>query len=798
MRVLVDCQSLQTGSSNRGIGRYVRGMIKGLVELNKDNLDLMLLIDGSRQVSACAIYQEFKSYNVKFLYWYSATLSSLSAFGANNSELNSGLLYEAAVLNSEADILLVGSIFEGNGETFCLPLEKLYRKIKIATICYDFIPFQEVESSSSEYRYWYDRCLNRLHLSSILLCISDFTKTLANLVVPDVPAVNVSGGIDFTIFNSQKDKRVDSQNFINEVGINAPFILYSGGGDKRKNVDLLLQTFIRYCQNELKNFQLVLVMGGHAPAVARFKKLVSSLGLQGRIKILGYIADAQLVFLYRNCFLFVFPSLSEGLGFSVLEAMACGAPVIASNSTSLPEVYGYKDGEFNPTSSDELGSLLIKASQDNNFYQELLRHSKRHVLAFTWQHTASSVLSALNHLCQESKTVKVPFVSVDDIVARAKVRSQSEREYEALAQAIVSQYYKRIYIDITGIVKTKYLTGIQRVVWKISQYIQGLLPDNYEAVFVSLDHGHFCLYDQEGDTWVNKGLINPKPKDVFLCLDLNANLPYMDSFFSQLRERNVSIVTVVYDLVYELYPEVVGGDVALLSKWLQYIVSVSDRILCISRSVKNELENWCRHHGKKTENIDYFYLGCDILSNSSEWLKNKNQDGIRRFVAVSTVEPRKGYDLLLDAFENLFDCYDIELHIVGKKGWKVESLCERIETSRYFNKKLFWHQHATDQELVQILSNSDVYINASIYEGFGLPVVEATQFALPLFLRDISVFRELAGDFASYFKTDQELEELIRTFLKSPESFSPMPMSRVMTWEESVAHLVNKVLTYSA
>ena len=798
MKILIDCQALQTASSSRGIGRYVRGVIKGLTQLNENKFELILLVDGSRSVTAQEIYQEYKSYNVKFLYWYSATLSSLPAWGANNAEFNSDLLYEAAVINSHSDILLIGSVFEGANETFCLPIEKLVGKIKLATVCYDFIPFQELNNLSIEEKYWYGRCLNRLNLCSVLLCISEYTKSIANLVFPDIPAVNVSGGVDEDVFNCRRTNNIGAndsdEKFINEIGIDRPFFLYAGGGDSRKNVDFLFHTFVKLCTNELKDFQLVLVMGSHLPAADKFSGLVSSLGLQSRIKVLRYITNDQLVCLYRNCFLFVFPSLAEGLGFSVLEAMSCGAPVISSNSTSLPEVHGFSEGEFSPDNSDELSNLLVKVTQDSQFYKELKQHGQEHVRLFTWKNTASLIFSALEHLDSKNIQIVEDHIGVKDIVERAKIRPQTEIEYEALAQAIASQFYRRIYIDITETIKQKRVTGIQRVVLKILKYIEKLLPENWEAVFVVLKEGTFYLYERESDNWVSRGLINPKPSDVFLCLDLNIGLSTAKDFFMRLKNKGVKVVSVVYDLVYELHPEVVGCDAALLQEWLQYVTTISDRVLCISKSVKNELEEWARRHkGMLKGDLDYFYLCCDILTNTHDLVKSKTQDGRFCFVCISTVEPRKGYDLVLDAFEVLFDSYDIELHIVGKKGWKVEDLCKRIEHSKHFNKKLFWHSHASDQELVQILSSSDAYINASIYEGFGLPIVEATQFRLPLFLRNIHVFKELAGIHARYFNTAQDLVELVKTFIKSPQSFVPMPLNNIITWEESVRQLIRKI-----
>ena len=128
MIILIDCQALQTSSVYRGIGRYCHDLIDCLSSHKPDELEIALLIDGSRQATAAKIYNDFKDRKIKFIYWYSASLSSLSATQVNNAEINSDLLYEAAVINSGADILFIGSLFEGLAETFCLPLERLHGK----------------------------------------------------------------------------------------------------------------------------------------------------------------------------------------------------------------------------------------------------------------------------------------------------------------------------------------------------------------------------------------------------------------------------------------------------------------------------------------------------------------------------------------------------------------------------------------------------------------------------------------------------------------------------------------------
>ena len=794
MKILIDCQALQTGSVYRGIGRYCHDLIDCLSSHKPDELQIALLIDGSRQATAAKIYNDFKDRKIKFIYWYSASLSSLSATQVNNAEINSDLLYEAAVINSGADILFIGSLFEGLAETFCLPLERLHGKIKIASICYDFIPFAEISSQSTECRYWYTRCLMRLRQCDLLLSISDYTKRQAERLL-GIKTINISGGVDLDTFSTTSCDQAEEESFLASQNINKSYFLYAGGLDERKNVEFLVDAFSELIQDNLMTeFQLVIVSGNNVHKKNVLLDRVSKIGKGNKIRVLGYVTDKELAILYRNAYMFVFPSLEEGLGMPVLEAMASGIPVLSSNTSSLPEIHGMSEGQFSPRDKESLKELLLRSKDDQSFYKKLSEHCRQHVRLFTWSETVRRVCSALKSLYStKCNQINRDRISLDQVLAQFSLRKQTQEERLCFAQAVTSQFFRRIYIDVTGVVSRDYLSGIQRVVRRLSDTLPNCVPEDYEVVYIGLDKGEFYSYKYENGHWFKQSKINPKPFDIVLFLDLNIELPYMEAFISSLKSRGVIVSTIVYDLVYELYPETVAaGNVEPLRDWLNYITEISDCIICISKSVRDELISWCGAHNKNNKQISFFHLASDIEKLENINVSKSNAIGGKvRFIAVSTIEPRKGYDLLLRAFERVFSLNtSLELHIVGNKGWNVEHLCDNIKKSQYYNKQLFWYDGAGDEKLLELMSCADAYVNASIYEGFGLPVVEAVKYNLPLFLRDIPVFKELAGNFASYFSTDDDLVKLIQRFINNPTQFAPMPSNLAITWSQSAEWLI--------
>ena len=101
------------------------------------------------------------------------------------------------------------------------------------------------------------------------------------------------------------------------------------------------------------------------------------------VVLTGYVEDADLVKLYNSCSLFVFPSLHEGFGIPPLEAMLCGAPVIAANAASLPEVIGREDALFDPQSVTSIRDKLQRTLTDAAFRASLIAHGQVHAKTFS-------------------------------------------------------------------------------------------------------------------------------------------------------------------------------------------------------------------------------------------------------------------------------------------------------------------------------------------------------------------------------------------------------------------------------
>ena len=169
-----------------------------------------------------------------------------------------------------------------------------------------------------------------------------------------------------------------------ETRATEPYFLYVGNLEPRKNLERLIEAFARMPQKE---HRLVIVgnrwyHGGAAEQKAR------ALGLNGRVKFLGYVPREDLPGLFSGATALVYPSLLEGFGLPIVEAMACGAPVITSNNSSMKEVAKDAAVLVDPRNVREMTDALVRVAEDEGLRKELSRRGLLRAKEFSWERTA--------------------------------------------------------------------------------------------------------------------------------------------------------------------------------------------------------------------------------------------------------------------------------------------------------------------------------------------------------------------------------------------------------------------------
>lgn len=188
------------------------------------------------------------------------------------------------------------------------------------------------------------------------------------------------------------------------LGIAGDFLLFVGTIEPRKNLQTLLRAFAEILREDasLSHLQLV-ICGQKGWRTNEFFALLKESGISERIRLTGYVSDGELAALYSSCRAFIYPSLYEGFGLPPLEAMACGAPVIASRISSHAEVLGEGALFFEPHDAIQLARAIRGLLRDESERLRLALAGRKRAAEFSWERAASSTMEVYREAMRRHK-----------------------------------------------------------------------------------------------------------------------------------------------------------------------------------------------------------------------------------------------------------------------------------------------------------------------------------------------------------------------------------------------------------
>lgn len=830
MRIVIDMQGAQTESRFRGIGRYSMAFARSVVR-NRGKHEIVLALSGLFPETVEPIRAAFDGLlpqeNIRV--WHAPGPVKEEQPGNESRREVAQLLREAFLASLQPDVIHISSLFEGYDDDAVTSVCHFDQKTPISVILYDLIPLQNPEQyfeSNPRYEAYYRRKLKSLNAAGFYLAISEFSRQEAIdvLGISDGQVVNISTAIDEQ-FHQQNISADTAAQLKKKFGIYGHFVLYTGGADERKNLPRLIEAYAALPDNLRHSHQLL--FAGRMPegSIDTLKQIASKAGLkEDELCFTGYVSDEELIQIYNLCNLYVFPSWHEGFGLPALEAMACGAAVIGSNTTSLPEVIGLPEALFDPMDTNAISQKMAQALADDGFHSQLCEHGRKQKELFNWDYTAQRAITAWEHYAAENFISK-PESSAIKAQHRNLINAIAPHLYDTNEHALLSLcsfisqnqcagIEHQLLLDISELHQHDSATGVQRVV---RSYLHQLLrnpPRGFRVlpVYATLTQGY-----QYATAYTARFLGLPQPDmvdvpirwqrgDIFFGLDMQHHVQLAHaSTFARLRQGGVVVKFLVYDLLPVQLADFFKDDnaKALHEQWLS-MIAVQDEAICISKATADAYEAWIRTNGISTAPgfaTDWVHMGADLAgSQPSRGVPSNALHTLRllesrpSFLAVSTLEPRKAQSQILDAVEALWSAgEDINLVLVGQQGWKIDALVDRIAKHPENGKRLFWLKGISDEYLERVYQVSTCLVAASINEGFGLPLIEAARHALPVIARDIPVFREVAGEAAFYFSGDtgEQLALAIVKWLRLyREGVVPQSTSmRWSTWEQSTEQL---------
>jgi glycosyltransferase involved in cell wall biosynthesis len=188
-------------------------------------------------------------------------------------------------------------------------------------------------------------------------------------------------------------------------GVTSPYLFALGAADPRKNSERIIRAFALLKQS---NFPHVLVMSGLPPRAKKgFGELASKLGIASSVLLTGFIPENDLLALYRGASLLAYPSIYEGFGFPILEANACGTPVVTSNRGSLAEVAGDASVCVDPLDVGDLARGFRRVLSDEGLREALIARGHSNRMRFSWAKVAEATLQVYRETTEPSSMKSV-------------------------------------------------------------------------------------------------------------------------------------------------------------------------------------------------------------------------------------------------------------------------------------------------------------------------------------------------------------------------------------------------------
>lgn len=367
MKIAIDARGINWYNGT-GIGTYTKNIVKNMINIDNDDY-FRLYWTGDN-------FSQFKTSNTDII----MTSNKSSRFFQQNYFPND-------LKRENIDIYHVPQ----NG----IGLNTSINCKKIITV-HDLIPYTMPKTVGRGYLLKFLREVPELiqNVDGIITVSNYSKKDILKFFPIDEDKIFVTPLAANSIYKTL-DKEMCLNYLKKKYNITTPFILYIGGFSSRKNVTSLINSFIKISPQFDKDYSLVIVGKRKDLGEALNNKFVN----YSKIVFTGFVPTEDLPIFYNGCKVFVYPSLYEGFGLPPLEAMSCGAPVITSNLTSIPEVVCDSGILINPYDETELTNSIEKILSDNALRESLIKKGLLQASKFSWHKTAQSTLNAYREIC---------------------------------------------------------------------------------------------------------------------------------------------------------------------------------------------------------------------------------------------------------------------------------------------------------------------------------------------------------------------------------------------------------------
>lgn len=547
--------------------------------------------------------------------------------------------------------------------------------------------------------------------------------------------------------------------------------------EPRKNLIRAVKTFVEFIDKHKIDDMVFILGGGHWEIF--MEKLQHELDHLGKYKdkILraGYVDKEDLPTLYSGAEWFVYTSQYEGFGLPPLEAMACGCPVITSNNSSLPEVVGDAGMMIDWDSDEQHIKAYEKYYFDEKYRNEMAQKGLERSKMFSWK-----------------KTVDI----IEDTIVKRMNRQNQLLKTKAGDKSKINLLYDANLL-INGPKRGNVRSGIYFVVYNL---LKKIICQSDIKVFLYVTHDN--LKDIKQIISLDNDLKN-------LPFAFEADFPDMDAYLSLhadipdviLGYGNIHIYKIVYDFTGCIFP-----DRIFSTKLENHQKTVwCNKLFCISQSTKND-------YLKYVPNVDPMklevaYLGADekfhqCAPKDINALKKRLDIKNKYILSVCNLAPHKNLFTAIDAFIEFIGKNKINNLSYVLAGSVPEhfknSFAEKLKTLGENRDKIVLTGYLEDKDLPVLYSGAEWFVFPSLYEGFGLPILEAMQCGCPVICSNTSSMPEILGD-CGILVSPTNRNEFIEAYEKMYKSVNfrnrcrtrGLLRSKNFSWQNTAKNIIN-------
>ncbi|QJD68896.1 glycosyltransferase [Xanthomonas campestris pv. badrii] len=735
MRIAIDLQAAQTASRHRGIGRYSLALAEAMLreprahefwlvindDIASDAIDSLAALLPRERVVGFRTAQP--------VHWRDPA----NAWRRTASEH----MRESFLQALQPDIVHVTSVIEGASDGAVTSIGRRVGGARTAATLYDLIPLHDPRYIATPWAAeWYADKVASLQRADLLLSISDYVRNdaIERLSVAPERVVNISSAASQIFRPIHVDDALRGR-FAHEHGIVGKYLMYSGAMDPRKNLEALVAAYALLGQQKQERYQLVVT--GHLDELERARLALVARRLKlspDRIVCTGHVTDQSLVELYCGAELFVLPSLQEGFGLPLLEAMACGAAVIGARASSIPEVIGRDDALFDPTDPAAIAGAMQRVLEDADFARSLRHHGPQRARAFSWAGSASRALDAFEACGQLHPTAKWGWRETSEALQKTRAALVTEVAHACDSRVPVVDA-DLVQVAIAMDANEELVRDVLRRQHPLPQLpswrVEGPFDSSYSLALVNRELARALdaqgldvrlhSTDGSGDFDADPGFlasdqqiarlhspaceVAPAAADVCSRLLYPPRIADMDSRFNLLH---------AYAWEESAVPEAWVAD---FNEFVQGISALSTHVVkvLVDSGVAIPL-------GVCGAGVDHWE---SIAAAEGTSLQQRGFS----FLHVSSCLPRKGVDVLLQAYGDAFsDRDDVSLIIktFANPQNEVRRLLHDARCARAdFPHVILIEEDLDSASLKRLYSQCDVMVAPSRAEGFGLPLAEA-------------------------------------------------------------------------